>query len=121
MSSRSEQKFDSPLAVEGEDDPRAALAAGLSEYLTRPQIDALLNEALALRKQVDTEFSCRSCGQKQRRKVEISDAKAVVSAVSDLLTQGYGRPDSRPGGQSVVVNRVVQLVSEQEEAVFDAV
>jgi hypothetical protein len=89
-----------------EDDPRQSLADGLSAFLTRSQIDALLNEALALKK--ESWINCPAC--KKRAKVEIPDAKAVVDSVSSLLVQGFGRPSEQRGDTTLVVNRKVELI-----------
>jgi len=105
-----------PQAVEGVgDDPREALAEGLSRYMTRPQVDALLNEALSLEKQVW--FSCPNC--KKSAKVSIPDAKATVGAVSELLTQGFGRPAGEKVSTEIVVNRSVAMVCDHGHACLE--
>ena len=94
-------------ALEG---PRQSLAEGLTHYLTPAQITALLDEALALKKQARA--WCPGC--KKAVQVEIADAKAVVDSVSTLLTQGFGRPSGRQHEAEIIVNREVILVYECE-------
>jgi hypothetical protein len=48
--------------------------------------------------------------------VAVKDAKAVVSAMSELLTQAKGRPqEQKQGEQMLVVNRRVVLADEESE------
>jgi hypothetical protein len=45
----------------------------------------------------------------------VSDARAVVQALSELLNQGFGRPSGETEDRTVVVNRRVNLVAEEDE------
>lgn len=73
-------------------EPREAIATALSNYLTPEQIQKLIDEILAIDKRSSAEFTCKGCGKRQMQWTTISDAKAVASALADLLAQGFGRP-----------------------------
>lgn len=91
-------------------EPRDELAAKLSSYLTAEQITKLIDEILAITKRASAEFSCKSCGQRQMAWTEVSDAKAVASALADLMNQAFGRPsetDDRP--EPVIFKRLTKL------------
>jgi hypothetical protein len=96
--------------VQGEKDlaPREAVAAALGAYLTPAQLSALIDEALATTK--STWANCGKCGA--HTKVEVSDARSVVQALSELLNQGFGRPSGEVEDRSIVVHRKVFLVAE---------
>ena len=84
--------------------PREDIAAALESKLSPEQVGMLVDEVLAIKK--GARGWCPSC--KKHVQVEISDAKAVVSAMTDLLSQAYGRPkeqerNEQPGhGRSVL-------------------
>jgi hypothetical protein len=67
-----------------------------------------LDEVLKITKQGWA--NCPSC--KKRVLLEIPDAKAVVGAMGDLLTQAKGRPDGQQKDSGIVVNRQVYVVAE---------
>ena len=73
-------------------EPREELAARLSQYLTEEQIHKLIDEILAITKRASAEFTCRGCGKRQMQWTEVADAKAVASALADLMNQAFGRP-----------------------------
>jgi hypothetical protein len=86
--------------------PRDLVADALRSYLTPEQLGALLDEVLAITK--EARGWCPLC--KKHVRVDIPDAKAVVSAMGDLLTQGFGRPAQEgveDGGDRIVLNRTI--------------
>jgi hypothetical protein len=99
---------DEPVVVDESRDARSLLEEQLDKYLTGEQLSALLNEVLKITKQ--SWANCPSC--KKRVMVEIPDAKAVVGAMGDLLTQAKGRPDGQQKDSGIVVNRQVYVVAE---------
>jgi hypothetical protein len=77
-------------------DARQVLGKALDEHLDEELLDKLFAQVLALEK---TAWGyCKSCEKSVQ--VSIPDAKAVVSALSDLLTQSKGRPGSAEGADS---------------------
>ena len=94
--------------AEQRDDPRAAVRAGLTGYLTEVQVAQLLDQVLSLTK--TTHVSCPSC--KKRNEVTIPDARAVSSSLTELLVAGFGRPGEQRRDQEVVVRRTVEYVCE---------
>lgn len=74
-------------------DPRAAIADGLAALLTPTQVTFLLQEVLAITKRVPIRGECKNCGHFISDYAEVPDAKAVVSALTDLINHGFGRPD----------------------------
>ena len=58
------------------------------------------------------DFTCKSCGQKQRQLAEVADAKAVTSSLTDLMTQSWGRPNEQKQDTQIIVNRTVEYVCE---------
>jgi hypothetical protein len=104
---------DSPLAPPH--DPRAAIAEALGDLMTTTQVSYLIQEVLSVNKRVNFTLHCDHCGNKNRRMAEIPDAKAVVSALTDLLAQGFGRPgEARLDEGTVNFRRLTNL--EQEVA-----
>lgn len=71
---------------------RDEIGKALESRLTPEQVDLLLNEILAVKKQANGDFTCKKCGQRQYQKVEISDASAVTKALIELANQAWGRP-----------------------------
>ena len=87
-----------------ETDARARIAESLDRLLDKPTLNALLTEVLAINK--SGRGWCGTC--KKAVQVEIPDAKAVVSAMSELLTRAKGRPSAESGAPSeFVCNRYV--------------
>lgn len=86
-------------------DPRAQIAEALAGFLTPEQTRTLVDEVLATTKQGWADFRCKSCGQQQRQRADIPDARAVTSAITDLMNQGFGRPV-----ESSVQNDPIQFV-----------
>jgi hypothetical protein len=91
-------------------EPRDELAAKLSSYLTPEQIEKLVDEVLAITKRASAEFNCKSCGQRQMRWTDIPDAKAVASALGDLMNQAFGRPsETSDTTEPVIFKRLTRL------------
>jgi hypothetical protein len=91
-------------------EPREELGKKLSSYLTPEQISKLIDEVLAIDKRASAEFVCKSCGQRQMRWTEIPDAKAVASALADLMNQAFGRPgETTDTVEPVIFKRLTKL------------
>jgi hypothetical protein len=91
-------------------EPRDELAKKLSAYMTPEQIAKLIDEILAITKRVSAEFNCKKCGQRQMRWTDVADAKAVASALSDLMNQAFGRPsETNDTVEPVVFKRLTRL------------
>ena len=90
------------------DSPREEIGKALEGKLTPEQLAYLLDEVLAIRK--GARGWCPDC--KKHVQVEIPDAKAVTSALGDLMTQSWGRPTEQKVDQSIVVNREVIVVAD---------
>jgi hypothetical protein len=91
-------------------DPRAAIAEALGSLMTPTQVTYLLQEVLAINKRVSARFECSNCGHLDRGWADIPDAKAVVSALTDLLSQGFGRVgESPPDEASITLVRFTNL------------
>jgi phage tail tape-measure protein len=73
-------------------DPREQIASALAGFLTPEQTKILVDEVLAITKKGRAEFNCKDCGKRQIQYAEISDARAVTGAITDLMNQGFGRP-----------------------------
>jgi hypothetical protein len=86
--------------------PREQVAQALAGYLSEEQLERLLNSALTIEKQAWG--TCRNCNT--RVQVSVSDARAVISSVAELLNQGYGRPSDRQQESQVIVHRTVEYV-----------
>lgn len=91
-------------------DPRSDLATALSGKLAPAQLEKLLDEVLASTKRVNADWTCKFCKKTSRATVEVSDAKAVVNALTDLLNQGYGRPAEASGtdDEKIIFKRIVK-------------
>ena len=83
-------------------DTRSQIGDALAGKLTPEQLEFLMNEVLAITKTATGDFSCKSCGQKQRQQVQIPDAKSVTSALVDLANQAWGRPQDDKGEDQTV-------------------
>src|SRR4029079_11644467 len=95
-----------------ETDARARIAESLDGLLDKPTLNALLTEVLAINK--SARGWCGTC--KKAIQVEIPDAKAVVSAMSELLTQAHGRPGPESEvAAELVYNRYVMVRGEGPE------
>ena len=79
-------------------DARSEIGKALESRLTPEQVQLLLDEVLAIKKKAWADMSCKSCSQKQRVLVEVSDASAVTKALIELANQAWGRPDVAAGG-----------------------
>ena len=75
-------------------DARSEIGAALEGWADPAQVRTLVNEVLAATKQMTVEFSCKTCGQKQRQSGTVSDAVAVARALEILGNQAWGRPDT---------------------------
>lgn len=73
-------------------EPREQLATALANFLTPEQLSKLIDEVLSVEKRMYAEFNCKKCGANQFQYGKVSDAKSVAAALTDLLTQAYGRP-----------------------------
>jgi O-methyltransferase involved in polyketide biosynthesis len=94
-------------------EPREAIASALNSYLTEEQVSKLIDEILAITKRASAEFSCKSCGQRQMAWAEISDAKAVAGALTDLANQAFGRPsEATEKTEPIVYKRLTKLEEE---------
>jgi hypothetical protein len=94
-------------------EPRDELARKLESYMTPEQISKLIDEILAITKRVSAEFNCKKCGQRQMRWTDVPDAKAVASALSDLMNQAFGRPsETNDTVEPVVFKRLTKLETE---------
>jgi hypothetical protein len=105
---RSVEAPEAPVALAH--DPRAAIAEALGSLMTPTQVTYLLQEILAINKRVSARFECSNCGHLDRGWADIPDAKAVVSALTDLLSQGFGRVgESPPDEASITLVRITNL------------
>lgn len=93
-------------------DVRNQIGAALNKVFTEDQIRFLTEEILASTKKVQGDFKCKKCGQAQRQLVEIPDAKAVVPALKDLMTQSWGAPQEQQADIQPIVNRKVYLIAD---------
>jgi hypothetical protein len=73
-------------------DPREQIASALAGFLTPEQAKTLIDEVLATTKKGRAQFNCKKCGQLQIQFADMPDARAVTSAITDLMNQGFGRP-----------------------------
>jgi len=80
-------------------DARDEIGKALQSHLSAEQIDLLLTEILAVKKQVNGDFVCKKCGQRQLQKVEVSDPAAVTKALIELSNQAWGRPAQAEGAE----------------------
>jgi hypothetical protein len=87
-------------------DAREAARQALNEKLDPAMLNRLLDEVLAITKQA--RGWCTHC--KKAVMVEVSDPKAVVSALSELLTQAEGRPGTAETDQQTAHYYVFQMV-----------
>ena len=94
-------------------DPRAAIAAALAAYLTEDQTKKLVDEVLAVTKRINVTLNCTNCGHKSKGTIDVPDAKAVVGALTDLLSQGFGRPgEAKVDDSAIVFKRLTKLEDE---------
>lgn len=99
------------------DAPREALAQALSSMLSPEQLSILVDEVLAIKKNVRHALSCKHCHRSQIAFVEVPDAKAVALALPDLLNQAYGRVgESSQHGDPVLFKRLTVLSDDEELA-----
>lgn len=73
-------------------DIREQARESLEGILDKEKLDLLINEVLAFTKKARAEFVCKHCHRTQIQYAEISDSKAVVTAITELLNQTMGRP-----------------------------
>ena len=91
-------------------EPRDELGKSLSSYLTPEQVTKLIDEVLAIDKRTSAEFTCRHCGKRQMQWTTVSDAKAVASALADLMNQAFGRPsETSERSEPVIFKRLTRL------------
>lgn len=84
---------------------REAAREVIESRLTKRQVDALFDGALALTK--SARGWCPGC--KKQVWVEIPDAKAVVGALADIITKIADLPTDRDQGERIVFERVVYM------------
>lgn len=96
-------------------DVRDELAKSLEGKLTEVQINLLIDEVLAIKKEVWADFTCKKCGNHQRHRATVPDPRAVTSALTDLMNQSWGRPSDSKVETEIIVNRNVYLVYDDEE------
>lgn len=94
---------------------RGEIAKALDGKIDPAKIDFLIDEVLASTKKAWAEFSCKKCNARQRQQAEIPDAKAVVSALTELMNQSWGRPTEQRTETEIVVERNVYLVKDDDE------
>ena len=97
-------------------DAREGIAKGLEGKLDEAQIKLLMDEVLAINKNVYADFTCKGCGKRQRQQALVPDAKAVTSALGELMNQSWGRPGDSKVETEIIVNRNVYLVAEEDES-----
>ena len=92
-------------------DSRTTIDQALRNVLSPARVELVVDQILQSKKQVW--MNCPSC--KKRNLLEVDDAKAVASGLSELITQAQGRPGTEsPGDGSLVVNRKVVLVADPD-------
>jgi hypothetical protein len=97
-------------------DVRSDIAKALEGKLTPEHLDFLMNEVLAITKTPHVEVTCKKCGQRQKVKASIPDAKAVSDSVINLANQAWGRPDvaSLKDEDRIIFKRLTKL--EEDDA-----
>ena len=95
-------------------DVRDGIAKGLEGKMDEAQIKLLIDEILDINKTVHTDFTCKECGKRQRQPALVPDAKAVTSALKELMDQSWGRQGDSKVETEIIVNRNVYLVAEDE-------
>ena len=97
-------------------DARVQIGSALNDKLSPEQVRFLMDEVLAITKQ--GWGSCKECNH--RVLVDIPDARAVTSSLTDLLNQAWGRPSEvAKEDQGLVVNRKVVLANQDEDEIQD--
>lgn len=94
---------------------RDQIGKALEGALTPEQLKTLMDEVLDIKK--SARGWCKDC--KKQVWVEIPDAKAVTGALTDLMTQSWGRPEAQNTERSIVVNREVILVRDDDDDPVD--
>lgn len=92
-------------------DTRSQIGDALAGKLTPEQLTSLIDEVLAIKK--TGRGWCKHCNGAVM--VEVSDPKAVTSALVDLANQAWGRPQDDKEDSGVVVNYRVELVGLERE------
>lgn len=92
---------------------RGRIKGALEDKLTDDQLRILLDEVLAVTKQ--GRGWCPGC--KKSVLVQVHDAKAVVNAISELLTQAEGRPKQQESDAEAGITFVRKVIfgGEREE------
>lgn len=85
---------------------RGRIKDALEDKLTPNQLTALVDEVLAITKQ--GRGWCPSCNKAVL--VQVADSKAVVTAISELLTQAEGRPKQQEAGEGDALTVVYQVI-----------
>jgi hypothetical protein len=89
---------------------RSLARDGAAKYLTEEQLDALFEGALAITKKAWG--TCPGC--KKQVQVDITDAKAVIGALSDLVTKIADVPKEEDTGEKITFERVIYMESPDE-------
>jgi hypothetical protein len=87
---------------------RAEIARALEGFMRPEHLDKLVEEVLEIKK--GARGWCPKC--KGAVMVEISDAKGVTGALTDLLNQSFGRPTETKQETEIIVERTVAFVCE---------
>ena len=94
------------------DSARDAIGEALAGKLDEEQLRLLMDEVLKINK-----MGRGWCGEcKKQVMVEIPDARAVTSALTDLMTQSWGRPTEQKQDTEIIVNRTIEYVCEHGHA-----
>ena len=82
----------------------------LSQWLDPETLDELFKSVLAITKRGSGEVVCKACKQRQMAWFEIPDAKAVVAALSDIVTKIADVPKEQVQEQDrIVFERVIYM------------
>lgn len=98
-----------------QNDPRAVLADALHTWMTPEQVMYLIDEVLSIDKRMPVEIQCPNCNHSWKSSLHVPDAKAVVGALTQLLSEGFGRPDVAKGDDTQIVFKRLVVLSDVEE------
>jgi hypothetical protein len=96
-------------------DVRSDIGKALTGKLTKDQIKYLIDEVLAIKKKANCEFVCKKCSQRQMQWAEVIDTEKVVSALTKLADQAWGRPTEVKEADGVKVNYRVVLSGDNSQ------
>ena len=95
-------------------DIRQQLGKQLESKFTPEQLNLLINEVLAIKKGVQVEVRCKHCNRAQKVLGEMPDARAVTTALKELLNQAWGAPVEQRAETEFKLVRNVYVVAEAE-------